>query len=181
MTLGVIVFRWDEYVSGMFPERRFKLACDDAFTHGKSYHLDVQQPRRESSHRHYFAALDEAWANLPHQYDLEPWAQSREHMRAFALIRCGWCKTKVHQCASNAEAVRWAAIMRPSKPFSIVTAVRATVVEHHAVSQQRATMGAKDFMKSKWQVLDFVADLVGTTRAELEAAARGDPAGASAG
>ena len=62
--------------------------------------------------------------------------------------------------------------MRPRDAFSIVTAVRTTVIEQRAVSQQRATMGAADFMTSKWRVLDFVADLIGTTRAELEAAAK---------
>ena len=104
--------------------------------------------------------------------ELEAWAQSREHLRHFALIMCGWCNTKVIQCATNKEAVRWALVMRPLKPFAIVTAVRNTVVDKEAVSQSRAAMGARDFMTSKWQVLDFVADLCGTTRGELEAAAK---------
>lgn len=179
MTDGVIVCEWNG--ASMFPIRRFRDHCRDAFQVGEHYHLEVTRPRRESSHRHYFAALDEAWASLPHEFDLEPWAQSREHLRHYALIRCGWFNSIVHQCASNAEAVRWASIMRPRDLFSIVTAVRSTVVEQHAVSQQRSTMGARDFMTSKWQVLDFVADLIGTTRAALETAARTNPAGAPAG
>lgn len=179
MTASVIVFQWSG--RAMVPIRRFADHCADNFKIDEFYHLEVQQPRRETSHRHYFAALDEAWANLPEQYDLEWWAQSREHMRAFALISLRWSDCKVIQCGSNAEANRWAAIMRPMKPFSIVTAVRSTVVEYVAKSQSRAAMGAKDFMKSKWQVLDFCADLVGTTRAELEAAAKGTPLGALSG
>lgn len=170
MTPGVIVYQWSG--QAMVPMRRFADHCADTFKSGDFYHLEVQQQRRESSHRHYFAALDEAWANLPHEYDLESWSQSREHLRHFALIRCGWFNAKVIQCASNAEAVRWATIMRPMKPFGIVTAVRSTVVEHLAVSQQRASMGSKDFMKSKWQVLDFVAALARTTRGDLEVAAK---------
>ena len=169
----VIVFQWNG--RDMRPIHRFADHCAAAFKAGQYYHLEVSQPRRESSHRHYFAALGEAWANLPHKYDLEPWSQSREHLRAYALVRCGWFNSITHQCGSNAEAVRWAAIMHPLHPFSVVTAVRSTVVEQHPVSQSIAKMGAKDFMKSKWQVLDFVADLVGTTRAELEAAAKGTP------
>jgi hypothetical protein len=169
MTPTVILFQWSG--RAMVPVRRFADHCAAVYKVGDHYHMEVQQPRRESSHRHYFAALDEAWSSLPHEFDLEPWAQSREHLRHYSLIRCGWFNSIVHQCASNAEAVRWAAIMRPNKPFAIVTAVRSTVVEQSAVSQQRAAMGAKDFMKSKWQVLDFVADLIGTTRGELEAAA----------
>ncbi len=170
MTPAVITFQWSG--RAMVPMRRFADHCDATFKAGQFYDLEVRAQRRESSHRHYFAALDEAWPSLPHQYDLEPWAQSREHLRHFALIRTGWFNSIVHQCASNAEAVRWSAIMRPNKPFAIVTAVRSTVVEQHAVTQSRAGMGAKDFMKSKWMVLDFCADLIGTTRDELEAAAK---------
>ncbi len=169
MTSAPIVFHWDG--STMRPQARFAAHCRATFQRDQFYTMEVQALRRESSHRHYFAALNEAWANLPEKFDGESWAQSREHMRHFALISCGWCNTKVIVCATNAEAVRWAAIVRPMQPFSIVTAVRSTVVDSAAVSQSRAAMGAKDFLKSKWEVLDFVADLVGTTRGELEAAA----------
>ncbi len=165
-----IVFQWNGI--NMRPMSRFADHCAAAFKRDEFYTMEVQEQRRESSHKHYFAALDEAWANLPEKFDGQSWAQSREHMRHYALIRLGWCNTKVIQCATNAEAVRWAAIMLPMRPFSIVTAVRSTVVESVAVSQRRKAMGAKDFMKSKWQVLDFVADLCGTTRGELEAAAK---------
>ncbi len=170
MTSAPIVFYWNGHQ--MVPLRRFLDQCARQFNTAERYTMEVQAPRRESSHRHYFAALNEAWANLPEKFKGESWVQSREHLRHYALIRCGWCNTKVIQCASNAEAVRWAAIMRPMQPFSIVTAVRSMVVEDAAVSQSRAAMGARDFMKSKWMVLDFVADLCGTTRDELEAAAK---------
>ena len=170
MTPGPIVFQWNG--RDMRPMSRFADHCAATFKAGQFYTMEIQALRRESSHKHYFAALDEAWANLPEKFDGESWSQSREHMRHHALIVCGWCNTKVIQCASNAEAVRWAAIMQPMKPFSVVTAVRSTVVDTVAVSQSRAAMGAKDFMQSKWMVLDFVADLSGTTRGELEAAAK---------
>ncbi len=146
MTPTVITYQWNG--EAMVPIRRFHNHCAATFKPGELYFFEAQQPRRESSHRHYFAALDEAWPSLPHEYDLEPWAQSREHLRHYALIRTGWFNATVHQCASNAEAVRWSAIMRPNKPFAIVTAVRSTVVEQHAVSQQRAAMGSNDFMLS---------------------------------
>ena len=171
MTFGPITFQWNGRL--MVPMPRFQDQCASAFKVDEYYTMEVQAQRRESSHRHYFAALDEAWANLPEKFDGESWAQSREHMRHHALIVCGWCNTKIIQCASNAEAVRWSTIMRPMQPFSVVTAVRSTVVESAAVSQSRSAMGARDFMTSKWQVLDFVADLCGTTRGELEAAAKG--------
>ncbi len=169
MTSAPIVFQWNG--QDMRPIHRFADHCARIFKAGQSYTLEVHEPRRETSHRHYFAALDEAWSNLPERFDGQSWSQSREHLRHYALICCGWCNSKVIQCASNAEAVRWAAIMKPMKPFGIVTAVRSTVVDCAAVSQSRALMGSRDFMKSKWQVLDYVADLCGTTRDELEAAA----------
>ena len=79
MIPGVIMFHWSG--EGMFPMRRYADQCDDVFKVGDVYHMEVTEPRRESSHRHYFAALDEAWASLPHEFDMETWAQSREHMR----------------------------------------------------------------------------------------------------
>ncbi len=168
---GPFVFQWTG--AAMVPIRRHRQHCAESFVGDEYYEMEARKPRRESSHRHYFAALKEAWTNLPHQYDGEVWAQSDVHLRHHALIQCGWVEaTKIVQCGSNNEAVRWAAIMAPMKPYSVVTAVRSTVIEHTSKSQSKAAMGAKDFMKSKWMVLDYVADLCGITRDELEHAAK---------
>ena len=102
---------------------------------------------------------------------MESWAESTEHLRHFALIRVGLFNATVDQVGSNAEAIRTAALIRPLVPFSIVTAVRSTVVTHTALSQSYAAMGAKEFQQSKDMVLDFVADLARTTRGQLESAA----------
>ena len=161
-----IVFQWID--GAMVPMRRFSNVCGDAFVEGEYYKMDVILERSWRSHRHYFAALHEGWANLPERYAMEVWAQSAEHLRHFALIRVGLFDAKVIQCGSHAEAVRWAGVMRPMKSFSLISAVRSTVVEHTAKSQSIAAMGAKDFHLSKVAVLDFVSDLIGVDRGALE-------------
>ena len=166
---GLIVFQWDG--EAMAPMRRFRAECDRAFTIGEFYRMEIQEDRSWRSHKHYFAVLHQGWASLPERYDLEPWAQSAEHLRHFALISVGLFDSKIIQCASNPEAVRWAAYLRPMKPFSIVTAVRSTVVEQTAKSQSPAAMRNAAFQQSKGLVLDFIAGLSGTTREQLIGAA----------
>lgn len=164
-----VIFQWDG--DHMVPMARFAKLCDQTFVVHEYYRMDVINERSWRSHRHYFAALHEAWANLPEECQMESWAQSSEHLRHFALIRVGLFDVTIDQVGSNAEAIRTAALFRPLKRLSIVTAVRSTVVTHTAQSQSVAAMGGPEFQQSKNLVLDFVADLARTTRGQLESAA----------
>ncbi len=164
-----IVFQWRN--GAMVPMRRFSNVCGDAFVEGEYYRMEGIEERSWRSHKHYFAALFEGWLNLPEDCAMEPWAQTDKHLRAYALIKTGWNTSEVTVCDSDAEATRWATRMRPHHPFGIVVARRSTVVELQPVSQSKAAMGAKDFQKSKVDVLDFVADLIGVDRGQLEGSA----------
>ena len=169
MTTAPITFQWID--GAMVPMRRFSNICGDAFVANEFYTMDVIEERSWRSHKHYFAALHEGWANLPERYSMEPWAQSDTHLRRYALIKTGWSDSQTFTCGSQAEAHRWAANMRPLDDYSIVVALGPTVVRYTAKSQSIPAMGARDFQKSKVDVLDFVSDLIDTTRGELEAAA----------
>ncbi len=164
-----IVFQWLD--GAMVPMRRFSNICGDAFVENEFYKMDVIEERSWRSHKHYFAALHEAWANLPETYALEPWAQSDTHLRRYALIKTGWSDSQTFACGSQAEARRWAANMRPLDEYSIIVAVGPAVIRYTAKSQKVSAMGAKDFQKSKIDVLDFVSDLIGVDRGALDGSA----------
>lgn len=139
--------------------------ADKAFVCGEVYRLVEHHDRSMSSHRHYFAAINEAWKNLPDELlDEYP---TPEALRKKALIRKGYRDERTLVCSSKAEAARFAAFMRPSDDCAIVTFRECVVREWTAKSQKLSAMGAKEFQQSKSDVLDFVADLIGVTTEQL--------------
>lgn len=96
-----------------------------------------ENQRSPQSHNHEFAFVAEAWRNLPERFKDQPWAQSSEHLRKFALIKTGFCDTQTYACASAAEAARWAANLRPLDEYSIVSIQGATVFRFTARSQSK--------------------------------------------
>jgi hypothetical protein len=161
-----LAFNWDAARSVMVP-RQPKLA-DKVFTDCQFYRLGVIEERSGSSHNHYFAALNEAWSNLPD--DLAERFPTSEHLRKFALIKTGYADQHTLACSSKAEALRIAAFLKPVDEFSVIVVRDATVTRYTARSQSNRAMGAKDFQLSKAAVLDFVATLIGTSTRELEQA-----------
>ncbi len=154
----------------MKPLGRFARLAAEAFKAGEQYRMEAIEARSWASHAHQFAWLHyDAWLNLPERYAKEPWAQSSEHLRKYALISTGFCNTQTWVCGTKAEAMRWAANMRPEDEYSIVVAQGPTVVRYTAKSQSVRAMGAKDFQASKTAILDFIAGLLGVDAAELAA------------
>ena len=130
--------------------------ANEAFGAGEMVVMNVENERSMRSHRHYFASIKEAWDNLPERHALAPWAQSPEHLRKYALIRTGYCDIITHPCATQAEAFRWAAIIRPMDEFGLVTTRDAVVTRYVAKSQSVKAMGSKEFQKSKTDVLEWL-------------------------
>ncbi|MBI1493437.1 hypothetical protein [Halocynthiibacter styelae] len=159
-------FHWDG--EAMVPVPVHRKRCDELFVIGETYHLEEVKQRSMRSHRHYFASVAEAWKNLPESFGMEPWAQSADHLRAYALIKTGYCDTQTFACSSKAEAARWAGNMRPMDEYSVVVARGDTVYRFTAQSQSTKAMGAENFAASKTAVLDFVSNLIGTTSKELQ-------------
>ena len=144
-----------------------KLA-DAHFVVGEVYTLEERHQRSLQSHSHYFAALTEAWSNLPEE------AAERfptiDHLRKFALIRAGFRDERTFVCASKAEAQRLSAFMKPIDEFALIVSHEATVTVYTAKSQSMKAMGKADFQRSKEAVLDYVASLIGSTAREVEKA-----------
>lgn len=166
-----ITFSWDGEV--MRPLPRFTKACDKQFVVGETYPLEVREERSSNSHRHYFAAMHDAWLNLPNEISEQ--FPTSEHLRRWALIKGGFCETTDHACSSNEEARKLAAFIAPIDTYAVVE-VRGDIVRlHRAKSQSVRSMDKATFQQSKQTVLEIVSELIGTSAAEL-----GTNAGAAA-
>ena len=168
MTSQVMLFDWDG--EAMVPRPPFRKKCDEVFAVGGIYRLEIFEHRSRNSHNHYFAALHDAWLNLPqHIADETPTA---EHLRKWALIRTGYADVTKVVCASPKDAADLAATLRKRDDFAVVTVAESVVTEHRAKSQSTAAMGKTAFQESKTKVLDHVAGLLGTTADALKNNAR---------
>jgi hypothetical protein len=136
---------------------------------GEVVALVPHEDRSFSSHRHFFAVVREAWLNLD-EADTERFA-TPEALRKYALVRTGYRDERTIACASKAEALRVAAFVRPMDPYAVVTVSEAVVRVWTAQSQSTKAMGAKDFQRSKDDVMGFLAQMIGVDPASLTKAA----------
>lgn len=149
----------------VYPQGRNGELWRDAFAPGGRYRVQLVEERSRSSHNHYFAAIGEAWRNLPdHMLDEFP---SAEHLRKKALVRAGYADERTFVCASKAEAARMAAFLRPMDEYAIVSVREATVTVWTAKSQSVRAMGKAEFQESKDAVLDTISRLIGVSVDDL--------------
>ena len=168
MSSAPIVFTWDG--DAMVPLKRFHNIANAEFVVGEFYRCEVLEERSIASHRHYFASLKQAWLNLPE--DQGERFLTEEHLRKFALIKCGYADQRQQVCSSHAEALRFAAFVKPMDTYAVVTVDGCVVTVWTAQSQSLKAMKAKKFQKSKQDVLDYVAGLLGVEPDQLSANAR---------
>lgn len=138
----------------------------DRFTPGEAYFLEPWEPASQASRGHYFASLKTGWENLPEQ--LAERFPTPEHLRKYLLIRAGYRDERTIVAASNAQAQRIAGFVRPMDEFAVVTVREATVIVYTAKSQSARAMGKAAFQRSKSDVLDALAALIGVERQALD-------------
>lgn len=155
MTIPPLQFTWSGEV---FTPLRPALA-DRHFVVGETYNLVEHFERSDASHRHYFAAVAEAWASLPD--DLLPEYPSPEHLRKKMLVKAGFADERSIVCASKAEAQRVAAFVKPLDEYAVVVVKEAVVRIYTAQSQSYRAMGKMAFADSKEKVLDQISALLG--------------------
>lgn len=143
-------------------------AAAQQFVVGRTYSLEVQEPRSSAQHKYYFSAIAEAWRNLPEALSDE--YADAETLRKKALIRTGYRDERSIVCASKAEARRMAAFIAPMDRYAIVDAREAVVRVWTAKSQSVRAMGKKEFGESIEAVLAFCAGLIGVAPADLQKA-----------
>src|SRR6185312_13137871 len=151
MTTEPILTTWDG--TGFVPERRHTKRCDAEFVCGERYFVEPIAPRNMAAHRFYFAALRDAWINLPE--DQAERFGSPEALRKYALVMTGFRDERTFVAASKAEAFRLAAFMRPMDDTAVISVREAVVRCWTPKSQSVKAMGKTDFYRSKDDVLAF--------------------------
>jgi hypothetical protein len=159
-----VEYHWDG--RAMIPQPRFVALCKKQYTPGECYVLGVNEERSIASHRHYFAAINEAWQNLPE--DKVARYPSAEHLRKWALIKSGYHNERSIVCDSKKQADAIVAFIEALDEFS-VTLVKGPVVKvYTAKSQAVDSMGREEFEKSKADVLAILGETIGLSKKELE-------------
>lgn len=158
-----LTFQWDG--DNMVPVASHRRAANDRYIVGERYQMEAIDERSQRSHSHYFAAINEIWSNLPD--DKAVHFPTSEHLRKFALIRCGYSDQRQIVCASKAEAQRVASFVRPMDGYAVVTTHEAVVTVFTAQSQSRKAMGNREFQDSKTKVLEYLAGLIGVAPDEV--------------
>lgn len=144
-------------------------AADRQYVVGEVYNLEHREERSAASHRAYFASLNDAFDNLPH--DLAERWPTVDHFRRYVLIRTGYRDERTIIASSKAEARRIAAFIKPMDEFAVVSVHDAAVVVWTAKSQSMRAMGKAEFNASKDAVLNFVAEMIGVEPQQIERAA----------
>lgn len=160
---------WHEREGVFRPLARFHNVVAAEYGDGECVRLVRQEARSQASHNHFFAALNDAWLNLP-EGEAERFP-SAEHLRKWALIKAGYRDERTFVCGSKAEAQRLAAFVKPMDEYAVVVVREAVVTVWTAKSQSMRAMGKADFQRSKDDVLEVVAGMIGATPAQLGRAA----------
>jgi hypothetical protein len=154
-------FKWDG--QAMIPA--WPRMASKQFVAGETYPLIVQEQRSAVSHNHYFACVHDAWLNLPE--DMAVHFPTEEHLRKYALIKAGYTDHRSIGCASQEEAQRIAAFIKPMDTYAMVIMTDCVVTVYTAKSQSLKAMGKREFAASKEKVLEILSLMAGTTVAEL--------------
>lgn len=152
--------------------------CVDQLKLGEIVAFEIQRDRNMASHRHYFAAINQAWANLPEWVLDAPYAKSAETMRRHALIVGGFADAEVVDAGAPAVAERIASMMKRDGDkvagYCIVQVRGQVVTRFTAQSQSVKAMGRDEFERSKRSVLDWCSAQIAVNLADLsDAAERG--------
>jgi hypothetical protein len=167
MKLPPMIMQWDG--EALKPTRRFQKIADQRLVIGEVYRVDPEEERSIASHNHYFAAITEAWRNLPE--DTGERYPTSEHLRKWALIKSGYRDERSIVCATKAEAMRVAAFVRPLDEYAVVIVSETVVLVYTAKSQSSRAMGREAFQVSKDAVINLLASLLNTTPKQLTDAA----------
>lgn len=163
--------RWDG--STLTPTGHYGLsAAREAMQPGDTVIVEVDHPRSQSSHKHQFAEIAEAWRHLPESVQMNEWAASPETLRKHALIVTGYRNTYQIDCGANATAERVKKALKDAENgkhgYAIAQVRGPVVIVWTPESQSMRAMGGKRFQESKTAVLNWIAQQIGVTPEQLE-------------
>lgn len=158
-----IAYRWSG--EGFEPLPGFAKLADKEFVVGEVYRLEIVQQRSAASHAHYFAALNEAWQNIPEAH-AGRWP-TVDHLRRWALVQAGYRNETTYIAHSKAEALRFSSFLHSINEYAVIQVSDKLVTVWTAKSQSFKAMNKKEFGESKNAVLDVIAKLIGVSTDEL--------------
>ena len=127
--------------------------------------IELDTLRSDAEHKHYMALVGNAYANLPEGLTND--FLNADHLRKWALCKTGYCDRANYICTSKAEARRLAAALQDYDPYVIAEVAGRVVTSYRAHSQSYEAMSAKQFRKSKADVLGILSALIGVSVDEL--------------
>lgn len=156
----------------LIPDGNYAMAqiCD-RLGEGQVVNIDLDPERSTKSHKHQFAFVRTAWMNLPEHHLGTPYAVSTEALRKHALIATGYCDTDMIAVGDERRAERVASFterLAVRMHGYALTNIEGTVVYCHTPhSQSLKAMGGEAFKRSKQDMLEYLADMIGVTADEL--------------
>jgi len=160
-----LIYVWNG--SAMEPLRFFREQAAKQFKAGTAYRLVETERRSMESHRHFFACLNAAWANLPE--DVADFFRTPDELRKWALTHTEFREVREYQATSHTEALRVAQFLGDGPDYSRVAVDGRTVTQFKPLSQAWSQMDSREFQKSKQAVLDVLAEKIGVNVEELMA------------
>lgn len=171
-----VMFRWQEIdvcVDGgevrrmrtMMPHPRFLALCGRQFALDEDYPLGPVEGVPSRSRGGFFAAVKEAWNNLPAEDERFP---TPEHLRKRALVAVGWATHAEYVMDTPKDAKNMARALRSSDEYAVIKVSGSVVSIWTAKSIKSGAITGAEFQVVKTQALDWVATLARTTRRELE-------------
>lgn len=163
----------------MVPLPRYARLSRKQYAENEEHTLEPLTFRDMRRHNHFFAAVGEAFKNLPETVSAR-WPTS-EHFRKWVLVECGYFDEKEFDCPDEEFAKRLAFFVRSEDEYARISVHRMEnptpkcafkVIVRRAKSQGLASMKPEEFYQSKKDVLDYVSGMVGVTSTELKKNAR---------
>jgi hypothetical protein len=124
-----------------------------------------QEHRSAETHKHYFSAIADAWANL--REDVAATMPNPEALRKWALIQAGYCTMTKLAFKTNAEAIAACAFVSSLDTYAECGVNGTVAVISRATSQSMKSMGKDEFQKSKEAVLAVIGQLIGAELKEV--------------
>jgi len=151
-----------------------RAVCLDTLGAGEVTRLLINpdgKSRTVRSHNHQFAWLQNALENLPEHMQDAPFAKNKDTLRQHALIKCGYCDAAVMVAGSERAALRLAAHVKAladkAHGYSITTVSGTIVYSYTPKSQTYKAMPDGEFQRSKTDILNYIAGLIGCAPEEI--------------
>lgn len=190
MRMSPVMFRWCEAeviidaatgevarTLAMVPTIRYRNLAKRQFHIDAEYPLAIIEERSRPAHSRYFAALNDAFENLPE--GIAARFPTAMHFRKWLLIEAGWFVEKEFRFKGHdrkVQARRLATYVRTEDEYARITisdiveedgSPASVVIIRKAQSQDHSSMDKEKFKASSDAVLDLAAHFIQVPRGKL--------------